>query len=165
MTTPKFSVVIPTRERADTLRVALQTCLSQDHDDYEVVVCDNCGSPATRAVVTAADAPRVKYFRAPEPLAMSANWELALSHATGEYLTVLGDDDGLCPWALGELDRLLATHRVQAVRWDAGLYLWPTISVPEAAHFFSIPLGREVRVVDARAALAAVSRFEACYTT
>src|SRR5262249_18302130 len=50
---PLFSVVIPTRERAETLTYALRTCLEQDFDDYEVVVCDNCSSPATRAVIQA----------------------------------------------------------------------------------------------------------------
>ena len=33
---PRFSVVIPTRDRAETLRVTLATCLDQDFDDYEI---------------------------------------------------------------------------------------------------------------------------------
>ena len=59
MTTPRFSVVIPTRERATTLRYCLRTCLEQDFDDYEIVVCDNCSSPATREVVEEAASPRI----------------------------------------------------------------------------------------------------------
>ena len=51
MSGPRFSVVIPTRERADTLRFALQTCLVQNYKDYEIVVCDNCSSSATKEVV------------------------------------------------------------------------------------------------------------------
>jgi Glycosyl transferase family 2 len=163
--TPRFSIVIPTRDRADTLAVALQTCLTQDYDDYEVVVYDNGSSSAARDVVETASSPKVKYFRAPEPLAMSASWELALSHARGEYVTVLGDDDGLFSYALCELDGLLKAHRVEAVRWDAAMYLWPTVRIAEEAHFLSIPLGRELWVVDALRAIAAVGRFEACYTT
>src|SRR5213078_1360054 len=100
MIPPRFSVVIPTRERAQTLRYSLQTCLDQDFTDYEVVVCDNYSSPATREVVDSFTSPRVKYVRAPQPLAMSHNWELALAHASGEYVTVLGDDDGLLSHAL-----------------------------------------------------------------
>src|SRR5262245_30208092 len=98
MTRPRFSVVIPTRERAGTLRHSLRTCLEQDFDDYEIVVCDNCSSTATRQVVDEADSPRVRYVRADRPLAMSANWELAVAAARGEYVTVLGDDDGLLPF-------------------------------------------------------------------
>ena len=66
-----FSVVIPTRERAETLRYCLRTCLDQEFDDYEVIVSDNHSSPATRAVVDEAGSAKVRYFRTPAPLAMS----------------------------------------------------------------------------------------------
>src|SRR5438067_10315585 len=55
----KFSVVIPTRERADTLRFALRTYLDQTFDDYEVIVSDNCSSPATKAAVDEVASPKV----------------------------------------------------------------------------------------------------------
>src|SRR5690349_16522507 len=125
MSQPLFSVVIPTRERAETLSSALRTCLEQTFDDYEIVVCDNCSSPATRAVVEAAGSARVRYVRSDRPLAMSANWELAVSHARGQYVTVLGDDDGLMPFALRELRRLIDRHdRPTAIQWIVGMYTW-----------------------------------------
>ena len=37
MTSPRFSVVVPTRDRASTLAYTLRTCLEQEFDDYEVV--------------------------------------------------------------------------------------------------------------------------------
>src|SRR4051794_27043114 len=103
MSAVRFSVVIPTPERADTPPFALRTCLDQKFDDYEVIVSDNHSSPATRAVVDEVAHPKVRYVRTPEPMAMSANWEFAVSHARGEYVTVLGDDDALLPHALGWL--------------------------------------------------------------
>lgn len=39
--TPRFTVVIPTRERARTLHFTLRTCLAQAFDDFEVLVSDN----------------------------------------------------------------------------------------------------------------------------
>src|SRR5262245_1422721 len=113
MAAPRFSIVLPTRERADTLAVTLATVTSQAFPDFEVVVCDNHSSPPTAAVVEAArkSDPRVRYVRADRPLAMSDNWELALSHTRGEYICYLGDDDGLMPYALAEADRLLARAR------------------------------------------------------
>ena len=64
---PFVSIVIPTRERAETLYHTLRTCLEQEGDDYEVVVCDNCGSPATRAVVDGFASARIKYVRSAKP--------------------------------------------------------------------------------------------------
>jgi glycosyltransferase involved in cell wall biosynthesis len=162
---PRFSVVIPTRERAATLRVALRTCLEQDFDDYEVIVCDNFGTPATRQVVDECRSPRIRYVRSPRLLSMSSNWELALSQARGEYVLLLGDDDGLMFHALRELDRLIASDRPSAVRWTAVYYSWPTIDLPGQANYLRIPLGREMRTVEAIPAIASVIRFEACYTT
>ena len=83
MATPRFSVVIPTRQRANTLRHTLQTCLAQDYDDYEIVVCDNFSSPETRQVVDDCASERIVYLRTSRPLAMSVNWELAVEQARG----------------------------------------------------------------------------------
>ena len=111
MARPLFSIVLPTRERAETLAFALRTCLNQDFDDYEIVVSDNCSSPATRAVVDAAGSAKIKYVRSDVPLSINASWEFAISHASGEYVTGIGDDDGMMPYALRELDRLIAPSR------------------------------------------------------
>jgi FkbM family methyltransferase len=165
MGAPRFSVVIPTRERADTLRFTLRTCLAQDFDDFEIVVGDNCGSSATRKVVEEAASDRIRHVRSPKLLSMSSNWDFALSHARGEYVLVLGDDDGLLSHALRELDRLITRLRPQALRWTGVYYSWPTIDLPGQADYLRIPLGREVRTVEALPAIAAAVRFEACYST
>ena len=165
MSTPRFSVVIPTRERAETLRYTLRTCLAQDFDDYEVVVSDNHSSPATRQVVAEAASPKVRYVRAPRPLSMSGNWELGVSQARGEYVLIVGDDDGLLGHALKELDRLVREVRMPVVRWTGAFYAWPSIALPGEAHYLRIPLNREVRLRDGHAQMAAVIRYEACYST
>src|SRR3954447_12576532 len=153
MSSPRFSVVIPTREGAHTLKYTLQTCLRQDFDDYEVVVCDNYSSPATRELVEGLASPRIKYIRSEKPLSMSSNWELAVAHAAGEYVTVLGDDDGLLPHALNLLDRLLRELKAPVMRWDAAFYLWPSIALPGEANYLRIPLGRRLRSLDGRAVM------------
>src|SRR5580698_8719580 len=93
----KFSVIIPTRERAASLRHSLSTCLDQNFDDYEVVVSDNGSSPATRRVVDEAGSTKVQYFRTPRALSLASSWDFAVSHARGEYVLLIGDDDGLLP--------------------------------------------------------------------
>ena len=141
MSAVKFSVVIPTRERADTLQFALRTCLDQAFDDYEIVVSDNFSSPATKAVVDEAGSAKVRYVRTSEPVAMSTNWEFGVSHARGEYVILLGDDDGLLPHALAELDRVTSAHRTKAVQWGAAFYTWPTVALPGQGNYLRVPLG------------------------
>ena len=47
---PMFSIVMPTRSRARTLRWALQTAVNQDFEDYEIVVVDNHSTDDTAEV-------------------------------------------------------------------------------------------------------------------
>jgi hypothetical protein len=155
MPMPRFSVVIPTRDRAEALRHTLQTCLTQDCDDYEIVVCDNHSGSATRQVVEEMSSSRIRYVRSPRPLVPSALGELAVSSAAGEYVTILGQG-GLLGHALRELDRLLRQLRVPVIRWTPASY---------HGSYLRIPLGRELRSVEARPAIASVVGFRADLTT
>jgi len=160
----KFSVVIPTRERADTLRYALQTCLDQDFDDYEIIVADNDSSPPTRALVEEAASSRVRYFRTDRTLAMSSNWDFAVSHARGEYVILIGDDDGLLPHSLRELDKLTCDHHPKAVRWEPAYYTWPSFALAGQGDYLRIPLSRGLREVKSRDAIRDVIGFRSLYT-
>ena len=46
-----FTVIIPTRERSDTLQHALHTCVIQDYDNLEILISDNLSQDHTREVV------------------------------------------------------------------------------------------------------------------
>ena len=164
MAAVKFSVVIPTRERATTLRHALRTCLDQNFDDYEVVVSDNDSSPATKAVIDEAASRRVRYVRSPGLLAMSSNWDFAVSHARGEYVILIGDDDGLLPHALAEVDRITREHDAKVVRWTQVYYTWPSFALPGQADYLRVPLGRGLAEVASLDLIRAVIGFRLPYT-
>ena len=148
MANPKFSVVIPTRERHETLQFCLETCLKQDFDDFEIVVSDNCSSPATRAVVERFASPRIVYHRSDRPLSMQDNYNLAYSLSRGDWVTYIGDDDGLMPFCFRQLHRAIMRHDVKAVRWNYAIYSWPTIVAPELANYMSLCLLRGEEVLD-----------------
>ncbi len=160
----RFSVVIPTRERAETLRFTLRTCLEQPFDDYEIVVSDNCSSPATKAVVEEFASPKIRYVRTSEPVAMSTNWEFAVSHARGEYVILLGDDDGLLPHGLVEIDRLARLHQANVIRWTAAFYTWPGIALPGQGDFLRVSLGSAVSFRESDEVIRAVASFRESYT-
>ncbi|MBY0457300.1 MAG: glycosyltransferase, partial [Gemmataceae bacterium] len=121
----RFSVVVPARNRPHTLTHTLRTCLAQDFDDYQVVVSDNSQGSAIGEVAARADSPRVKYVRTPRALAMTDSWEFAVSQADGEFVTVLGEDDGLAPYSLPAIDALLRQSGAELLRWESALYGWP----------------------------------------
>ncbi|MCA9109881.1 MAG: glycosyltransferase family 2 protein, partial [Planctomycetaceae bacterium] len=84
---PRFSIVMPTRNRACLFRSALQSALAQTCGDFEVVISNNQSSDNTNEVARTFDDPRVRYFETDQTLPMSRNWEFALSNARGEYVT------------------------------------------------------------------------------
>jgi glycosyltransferase involved in cell wall biosynthesis len=93
----KFSVVIPTHDRLDLLRDAIETVRRQDHGDWELVVFDNASSEGIAAHVAGLSDARIRYTRSDEFLPVTESWNRAIDLATGDYTVFLGDDDGLAP--------------------------------------------------------------------
>jgi glycosyltransferase involved in cell wall biosynthesis len=141
MSTPRFSILVPTRERPATLRHTLATLAEQPGDDYEIVVADNCGGPETRAIVEALDQRKLRYLRSDEVLPMSVNWERGLEQCAGEYVTVLGDDDGLVPGALDMARRLLDATQAEIASWSPHVYWWPDSIVPWSRNVLIMNMG------------------------
>ena len=147
---PKFTVVIPTRERSTTLHHALRTCVEQTYEPLEIIVSDNASLDDTRAVVESFADPRIRYVNTGRRLSMSRNWEFALSHVTGDFVTYVGDDDGLLPNAVADVAALLAKHGAKALSWNKVQYCWPNHPQPEYAGLMGIPLASRLFVCDAR---------------
>ena len=104
---PRFSIVIPTRQRADTLRFSIETALAQTHPDFEVVVQNNGNDQATNDVVAAFASPRIVLRSSPNTLPYSANFEAALTASSGEFVAFIGDDDGMMPDACAIADAVM----------------------------------------------------------
>src|ERR1051325_4488154 len=138
MGNPKFSIVIPTRNRAATLRFALMTCLEQRFDDFEVIVSDNFSTPETRQVCEDLNCDRLRYYRSDRPLSMARSFELALSKSSGEWVIFIGDDDGLLPDGLTFLNEFVSTSPFQLIRWDPPYYVWPIAGRPRASSYLQI---------------------------
>lgn len=159
---PRFSIVIPTRNRHRTLKFALLTCLKQNFEDYEIIVCDNYSSPETRETVESFESKKIKYIRSDRPLAMSQNWELAISHANGEFVTFIGDDDGLLPNALSKIEQLLKILNIKALHWQWIYYTWPDI--PLGKNRLIIPVVRKNRILQSCKVLPRVANHNANYS-
>src|SRR5438552_8881403 len=130
MPRPRFSIVIPTRDRPKTVVSTLATCLAQNWQDVEIVVSDNGTSARTAELVRARNDPRVRYVRTPAPLAMTDSLEFAVAQATGEYVIIQGDDDGLLRHALPVIDEVLKATATPLLRWECAVYNWPDVSNP-----------------------------------
>lgn len=115
----KFTIIIPSRERASTLKFCLQTCVAQDYDNLEILVSDNFSTDHTKEVVESFNDPRIRYINTGKRLSMSANWEFALSHIKEGWVAFIGDDDGFLPGSIS-----LANELLEKSDQDADVIYW-----------------------------------------
>lgn len=135
---PKISIIIPTRERADTLEYTLKTCVSQEDEDIEILVSDNASNDNTKEIVEKFTDSRISYYRTDKRISMASNWEFALSKVRGEYIHILGDDDGLVPGAIRDIKNILSKYEYPAFIWQKAEYTWPGhIDCP---NYLNVPL-------------------------
>ena len=122
----KVSIIMPTRNRAHLLSVALKSALGQTWQDLEILVSDNyCGNEETRTVFESFKDPRLRYVRTDRLLAMHDSWEFALSHACGEYVTVLSDDSYLLPYGVERAMAAIEKFQVDLAAWNSCTYYSP----------------------------------------
>ncbi len=130
MSGPLFSIVIPTRDRPDTLDICLNVLSRIDYRDIEFVIQDNCSGPDTFRVVEryAAKDKRIVYHRSDRRLSMRQNFEAGLRQAHGQYMGIIGDDDGFFGSSLPAIEKIVETHEVDIIGWPIALYFWPSLT-------------------------------------
>lgn len=165
MSKPEFSVVIPTRNRPQTLQYAIKTCLSQDFEDYEIIVSDNFSTSDTQNVVEKFNDDRIVFVRTKQPLAMSENWDYAISHVRGDYVLLIGDDDGLVFNSLSLLDKIIDSTKENVIRWEWILYYWPDFFIKNVAGKVYIPINEGVTKLNSAEILKKVVNYKLHYKT
>jgi glycosyltransferase involved in cell wall biosynthesis len=117
MHSPRFSIVIPTRNRAALLPYALRSALAQTYENFELVVVNNASTDRTAEVLTACGDRRLTVINSTVPRLMHDNWSLALTHARGRHVLFLCDDDAWHPRLLETVDRVIERTGAEIVCW------------------------------------------------
>ena len=93
MNAPLVSVIIPTCDRAEPLRVAISSVLAQTFQDFEIVVVDDAASDTTREVVDSFTERRMQYIRHPARRGASAARNTGIRASRADCIAFLDDDD------------------------------------------------------------------------
>lgn len=160
----KYTIIIPTRDRAETLSGTIQSCLRQRYENFEIIVSDNVSSDNTKAVVESFASPRIRYVNPGERLSMSGNFDFALTHASDGFIMFIGSDDGVMPDCVEYVDSLVRQYRVEAVSCRQASYVWPNFVDQKIAGRFSFGGPRnDVEVRQSAAWLERTLNFKASY--
>ena len=130
---PSVTVVVCTRDRVDSLKVALESILSLDHPDYEVIVVDNASrTDATQRFVTELGDPRVRVVTEPRP-GLSRARNAGVRAANTEIVAFTDDDVVVDPHWLTEL--VAGFGAGNAVACVCGIVPSGEIRTPAQAYF------------------------------
>ncbi len=140
----KFTVIIPTRDRCETLTHTLNCCLNQTYDNFEIIVSDNCSEDDTKKMVLGINDSRIRYINTEKRISMSENFDFALSHVHEGYLMFIGDDDAIMPNSLEYINEIINSTGSEAVMSYNAFYTWPGTPNPNKL-FWSPREGYEVR--------------------
>jgi GT2 family glycosyltransferase len=143
----RFTVLLPTHNRADVIGFSIRSILAQTEQDFELfVVGDGC-TDATADVVARFEDRRIRWFDFEKaPFSGYANRNIALRQASGELIAYAQHDDLMLPDHLA----LLGSAMRSEIDWAYSRPLWVTtdgIAVPsgtnltipdELAHFLDV---------------------------
>lgn len=122
-TIPTFSIVIPTRNRFNTFRMALNSVLNQNFSDYELIISDN-SFPVNNEIkdyIESKNFPHnnVRFFQTDGKLPMYENWENASVRAKGEYVLILPDRWIMLQGVLRLLKNVIEKKNPDCIFWGA----------------------------------------------
>lgn len=119
-----FSVLIPTRNRPQFLAYALESLKRQSFEDFEVIVSENSDDHQEGLkLVQNLNDPRFKVVVPNKFLKMDDNWNFALSHAVGRYVTVMTDKNMFLPGAFQKVHKILEKNPdIEVINWMSDWY-------------------------------------------
>lgn len=110
-----FSICVPAYNRARYLRPLLDSVLSQDFKDFEIVICEDASPERDQiaAVVSEYQAKQpgvIFYYENQVNIGYDGNIRSLVEKARGQFCFFLGNDDLMCAGALTEVAKLIRTH-------------------------------------------------------
>jgi glycosyltransferase involved in cell wall biosynthesis len=94
---PKISVLIPVYNGERHLAECVESVLTQDFTDLEILIGDDGSTDGSQKIIEslAARDPRVRWWRNPRNVGLTANTNVCIRAAQGEYLKFVHQDDKL----------------------------------------------------------------------
>lgn len=122
----KLSIIIPTKDRVQYCIGAIHQILSLGLSDFELIIQDNSTTDNLRSEIEKLQSSNVVYNYHPGVLSFVDNFSEPLSFAKGDYICMIGDDDGVLPNITDAVNKAL-TEDIDAIipSLDA-TYIWPS---------------------------------------
>lgn len=122
----KLSIIIPTKNRQYYCLYAVKQILTHGWNQVEICIQDNSDNNALESDIHKLGAENIVYNYHPGILSFVDNFSEAVSLAHGDYICMIGDDDGILPDILSlveDMERQTADAAIPSLNF---IYFWPS---------------------------------------
>jgi hypothetical protein len=123
-----LSIAIPTKNRQHFLMNLVEELCLSTRNDFEIVIHDNSDDDQLRGYVAGLGDSRVRYNFVGHWISVVDNCDAAVEACAGDYICLLGDDDGLLLEESLEVLTRARADRIDAVMSNVMLYTWPDVT-------------------------------------
>jgi len=125
-----ISIVIPTKNRQEYAFKTIKQILLSPEPDIQVVIQDNSDDNKLEEMLKSLMFDkRLKYNYSAGILSFVDNFAVAVSHSDGEYICIIGDDDGI-NHEIVELSRWAKENNIDAIKPAVNtVYIWPDTGI------------------------------------
>lgn len=152
-----LSIIIPTKNRQYYCKNAIKQILRCTSKSVQVVVQDNSDDESLRLFCEELNSNRVVYNHHNGVISFVDNFSEAVTFANGEYLCMIGDDDGVLP-NIETITKHALENKLDAfVPGLNAVYSWPTESPvtpgAENGYLYITPMSSKIKKVNCKRAL------------
>lgn len=122
---PLLSIVIPTKDRYEYLKCLIELLISFKSGEIEIIIQDNTyNNQEIIEYLATLQQDNLRYFHIKEQLPIYLNSDKAIRNSTGEYVCMLGDDDGTTDRII-EVVKWMKSNNIGAAITTPVYYNWP----------------------------------------
>jgi len=157
---PRFTVIIPQKDRAEYLIHTLKTCMIQDYPNFEIIVSDDCSKDDSVSVVEELmkKDPRIRLFAHENHLGMRENFEFALRQVKKGYVMALGGDDALVPGCIWRMFEILSSTNRELLTWTPAGFTYPDLKDGKNIFYVKRKQSSEVKFINSTTFLNGIAK-------
>jgi glycosyltransferase involved in cell wall biosynthesis len=129
---PLLSIIVPTKNRSQYAKSCIFNVLSIENQHLELIIQDNSDDDALgQWIAREISDKRLVYNFTEDKLSFVANFNKAVESSNGEYICIIGDDDGVNPEIIAAVNFLKANNiQCLSIRTISN-YVWPNSGIPK----------------------------------
>lgn len=103
----KISIVVPTRCREANVLQIIKMLKNEVYSNWELIIFRNNANEQYLPFEKFISDPRIRILETTLDLPVTESWNMAMTYSTGEYVVLLGDDDGILQGSLELINKLV----------------------------------------------------------